>query len=102
MLIQIPNVLSRDEVAFALRELKQGAYEDGKVSAGEIAGQVKKNLQLKRDAEAMARIKPMLLAAVKRNAEYQAAALPLKMRDPLLNRYDAGMTYAICSTGVMK
>jgi PKHD-type hydroxylase len=95
MLIQIPNVLTKDEIELALRELRQGAYEDGSVSAGEIARQVKKNLQLKRDAEAMARIKPMLLAAVKRNAEYQAAALPLKIRDPLLNRYDPGMTYGL-------
>ena len=95
MLIQIPNVLTKDEVDFALRELKQGAYEDGKVSAGEIAGQVKRNLQLKRDAEAMKKIAPVLLDALKRNAEFQAAALPLKMRDPLLNRYDVGMTYGL-------
>lgn len=95
MLIQIPNVLTKEQVEIALHELKQGAFEDGSVSAGEIATQVKKNLQLKRDAEAMARIKPMLLEAVKRNAAYQAAALPLKMRDPLLNRYDPGMTYGL-------
>ena len=95
MLIQIPNVLTKDEVDFALRELKQGAYEDGKVSAGEIAGQVKRNLQLKRDAEAMKKIAAVLLDALKRNAEFQAAALPLKMRDPLLNRYEVGMTYGL-------
>jgi len=95
MLIQIPNVLTKDEIELALRELRQGAYEDGSVSAGEIATQVKKNLQLKRDAEAMAKIKPMLLGALKRNAEFQAAALPLKIRDPLLNRYDVGMTYGL-------
>jgi PKHD-type hydroxylase len=95
MLIQIPNVLTKDEIELALHELRQGAYEDGSVSAGEIATQVKKNLQLKRDAEAMAKIKPMLLGALKRNAEFQAAALPLKIRDPLLNRYDVGMTYGL-------
>ena len=82
MLIQIPNVLTKDEVELALRELSQGTYEDGSVSAGEIATQVKKNLQLKREAEAMAKIKPMLLGALKRNAEFQAAALPLKIQRP--------------------
>ncbi len=95
MLIQIPNVLTKDEVEFALRELKQGAYEDGRVSAGQIAGQVKQNLQLKRDAEVMQKIAPMLLEALKRNSVFYAAALPLKLRDPLLNRYDVGMTYGL-------
>ncbi|HUJ87583.1 MAG TPA: Fe2+-dependent dioxygenase [Burkholderiales bacterium] len=95
MLIQIPNVLTKDEVEFALRELKQGAYEDGSVSAGEIAGQVKKNLQVKRDAEAIKKCAPMLLAALKRNSVFYAAALPLKIRDPLINRYDVGMTYGL-------
>ena len=95
MLIQIPNVLTQDEVEFVLRELDQGAYEDGKVSAGEVAGQVKKNLQLKRDAEAIKKCAPVMLEALKRNGIFQAAALPLKIREPMVNRYDIGMNYGL-------
>lgn len=95
MLIQIPNVLTKDEIDFALRELDRGAYEDGKASAGEIAGQVKKNLQVKRDAQAIEKCAPLMLEALKRNGMFQAAALPLKIRDPLFNRYDVGMNYGL-------
>lgn len=95
MLVQIANVLTREEVAAVMRELNQGAYEDGRVSAGSIAGEVKKNLQVKRDAEAVKKCAPLLLEALKRNPVFQAAALPLKIRDPLFNRYDVGMNYGL-------
>ena len=95
MLVQIPNVLTRDEVAMVTAELERGEYEDGGVSAGSIAGQVKKNLQVKRDAEAVKKCAPLLLDALKRNAIFQAAAMPLKIQGPMFNRYDVGMTYGL-------
>jgi len=95
MLIQIPNVLSREEAAIVLQELKQGQYEDGSVSAGSIAVEVKKNLQVKRDAEAVKKCGPALLAALKRSSLFQAAAMPLKIFGPMFNRYDVGMNYGL-------
>ncbi len=44
MLLQIPGVLNKDQVETVMRELGQGAYEDGRASAGLIARDVKKNL----------------------------------------------------------
>jgi PKHD-type hydroxylase len=93
MLLQIPGVLNKDQVDTVMRELGQGAYEDGRVSAGLIARDVKNNLQVKRDAEAAKKCAPLLLEALRRNATFYAAALPHRIHGPIFNRYDVGMTY---------
>jgi PKHD-type hydroxylase len=93
MLLQIPGVLNKDQVDTVMRELGQGAYEDGRASAGLIAREVKNNLQVKRDAEAAKKCAPLLLEALRRNATFYAAALPHRIHGPIFNRYDVGMTY---------
>jgi PKHD-type hydroxylase len=93
MLLQIPAVLSKDQLESVMRELDQGAYEDGRASAGLIARDVKKNLQVRRDAEAAKKCTPLLLEALRRNATFYAAALPHRIHGPIFNRYDIGMTY---------
>jgi PKHD-type hydroxylase len=70
MLLQIPGVLNKDQVDTVMRELGQGAYEDGRASAGLIAREVKNNLQVKRDAEAAKKCAPLLLEALRRNATF--------------------------------
>ena len=93
MLLQIPGVLSKDQLETVMRELGQGAYEDGRVSAGVIARDVKNNLQVKRDAEAARKCAPLILETLRRNATFYAAALPHRIHGPIFNRYDVGMTY---------
>ena len=93
MLLQIPGVLSKDQVATVMRELGEGAYEDGRVSAGLIARDVKNNLQAKRDSDAAKACAPMILEALKRNNAFYSVALPHRINGPIFNRYDVGMTY---------
>lgn len=93
MLLQIPGVLKKEEVAAAMRELGQSAFEDGRVSAGLIARDVKNNLQAKRDAAAARNCAPMILEALRRNSAFYNVALPHKIHGPIFNRYDVGMTY---------
>jgi PKHD-type hydroxylase len=93
MLLQIPAVLSKEQVATVMRELGQGAYEDGRVSAGIVAREVKNNLQAKRDSEAAKKCAPMILEALKRNNAFYSVALPHRIHGPIFNRYDVGMTY---------
>jgi PKHD-type hydroxylase len=95
MLLQIPGVLKKDEVDTVVRELGQGAYEDGRVSAGQLAREVKNNLQVKRDATAMQKCSPLLLEALRRNGMFYSAALPHRVHGPIFNRYDVGMTYGL-------
>ena len=93
MLLQIPGVLSKDQLDTVMRELGQGAYEDGRASAGLIARDVKNNLQVKRDAEAAQKCAPLILEALRRNAAFYSIALPHRIHGPIFNRYDVGMTY---------
>lgn len=93
MLLQIPAVLSKDQVDTVMRELGSGAYEDGRASAGQIARDVKNNLQVKRDAEAARKCAPLILDALRRNATFYNVALPHRIHGPIFNRYDVGMTY---------
>jgi len=93
MLLQIPGVLNKDQLETVMRELGQGAYEDGRVSAGLIARDVKNNLQVKRDAEAAKKCAPLILEARRRNATFYSIALPHRIHGPVFNRYDVGMTY---------
>jgi PKHD-type hydroxylase len=93
MLLVIPGVLNKDQVETVMRELNQGVYEDGRVSAGLVAREVKKNLQVKRDAEAAQKCAPLILEAMRRNGPFNAAAIPHRIHGPIFNRYDVGMTY---------
>lgn len=93
MLLQIPGVLKKDEVEAVLRELGHSTYEDGRVSAGLLAREVKNNLQATRDAEVVRKCGPMILEALRRNGTFYAAALPHRIHGPMFNRYDVGMTY---------
>jgi PKHD-type hydroxylase len=93
MLLQIPGVLNQDQLETVTRELGQGAYEDGRVSAGLIARDVKNNLQVKRDAEAAKKCAPLILEALRRNSTFYSVALPHRIHGPMFNRYDVGMNY---------
>jgi PKHD-type hydroxylase len=93
MLLQIPGVLNKDEVAQVMRELGEGSYEDGRSTAGAVARELKNNLQLKSDAEAAKKCAPLILSALRRNATFYNLALPHRIHGPIFNRYDVGMTY---------
>ncbi len=95
MLLQIPGVLKKEELETVLRELSEGAYEDGRASAGVLAREVKNNLQAKRDAEVVRKCGPTMLEALRRNGMFYSAALPLRVHGPIFNRYDIGMTYGL-------
>ena len=73
MLLQIPGLLSADEVRQA-RQLLEAAT-------------VKNNQQLPHDAPAARAIRSLVLAGVERNPLFLTAALPKKIFTPRINRY---------------
>lgn len=93
MLIEIPQVLSRDEVAAVRRIVEAAAAVDGRVTAGELAARAKHNLQLPEDSAAAREAGDIVLRALGRNALFHSAALPLRVLPPLFNRYDMGMRF---------
>ncbi len=93
MFIQIPDLLSADEVRHCRRVLEASQWVDGRQTAGDVAARTKSNLQIPLDSAEGRELGQLILAALGRSAVYHAAALPLRVLPPRFNRYDVGMTY---------
>ena len=98
MLLQIPDVLTAEQVAHARRLLDAADWVDGRVTAGHQSARVKDNLQLPEDHPVARELGDMILAALQRNALFISAALPLRVFPPLFNRYGAASRSATTST----
>ncbi len=93
MLIQIPNVLTPEEVRYCRQRLEGSNWVDGRVTAGDLAAQSKLNLQIPVDSAEAQELGELILSALGRNAYYHSAALPLRVLPPMFNRYEDGMTF---------
>lgn len=93
MLIQIPDVLTGDEVAKIRAILEAATWVDGKVTAGDQAAQAKFNLQIPENTPAAREAGEVILRALGRNAIFNSAALPFRVLPPMFNRYDTGMKF---------
>jgi PKHD-type hydroxylase len=93
MLIDIPALLTAEQVADFRRRLGAAEWIDGRVTAGPQSAAVKKNLQLdERDPEARA-LGQIILAALERNPLFLSASLAKQVFPPLFNQYRAGMSF---------
>ena len=93
MLAHIEAVLSPDQVALCRERLVASDWIDGRATAGQQSAKVKHNLQVPEDAPVARELGEMILAALGRNQDFVAAALPLRVFPPLFNRYEAGMAF---------
>jgi PKHD-type hydroxylase len=93
MILTIKSVLSSDEVAHFRDVLANTQWVDGNITSGEQAAQAKYNLQVPEDAPEARALGETILLKLGSNAEFNAAALPLRVFPPLFNRYDAGMGF---------
>jgi len=93
MLLHIPDVLTKEQVAEARRVMDAAEWVDGNVTAGQQSAQAKRNEQLPEDGEAARQIGDMVLQALQQNALFISAALPLKVFPPLFNRYQGGHSF---------
>ena len=87
MLLQIPKVLTSDEVRQAQAILARAPWADGRVTAGVQSAQVKNNQQLPEDCEEVRALQQLLLAGLDRQQSFFSAALPKHISPPMFNRY---------------
>ena len=95
MLLNIPRVLSAEQVRYACEKLHAAndAWVDGRVTAGHQGAPVKHNQQLD-EASPMAReLGNFVLMQLERNALFISAVLPNKVYPPMFNRYGEGMHF---------
>lgn len=95
MLLQIPQVLSAEQVADSRRQLDAAEWIDGRVTAGHQSARAKDNVQLSEDSPVAKQLGQLVLAALERSPLFMSAALPLKVFPPLFNRYASGQSFGV-------
>ena len=93
MLICIPQMLKRDEVDYLLNSLRGGRFVDGSLSAGEMARDVKNNLEFERPGKDPVEIDGIVARAMMANGIFQDYALPKQIAPPIYSKYVPGMEY---------
>jgi PKHD-type hydroxylase len=93
MLLQIPDVLTAEQVAEARRLLDQAQWIDGRVTAGPQSARAKDNLQIPEDHPVAREVGQIILSALSANSLFVSAALPLRVFPPLFNCYRGGHAF---------
>ena len=89
MLICIPEVLNKADVADFRRVMDGCVWEDGRSTAGAQSALVKCNEQLPPDGEVARKLGHRIVSALTSNPRFLSAAVPLHIFPPLFNRYAA-------------
>lgn len=93
MLLHVPGVLSKAEVAEIRASLDQAGWVSGLQTSGAQAANCKQNLQLSVESPAFAELSSWIARALERHPLFMAAALPKHMLPPMFNRYENGGHY---------
>jgi PKHD-type hydroxylase len=89
MLICVPEVLSKKEVADFRLLMDSYAWEDGRSTAGAQSADVKSNEHLPPDSELARKLGNRIISALTASPRFVSAAVPLQIFPPLFNRYAA-------------
>lgn len=89
MLLPIPDVMTKDEVARVRGLINSVDWVDGNATSGHQSALAKRNAQLPEDSTAAREAGAIVQDALSRNPLFVAAALPAKIYPPLFSRYEA-------------
>lgn len=93
MMLQIPEVLTKAQVAECRAILDAGPWVDGNLTSGFQAARAKANEQLPQDSDAARTVGEAILGALEANPLFVSAALPQFILPPMFNRYGEGMGF---------
>jgi PKHD-type hydroxylase len=95
MLICVPDVLSKAEVAEFRGVMEAAVWEDGRSTAGAQSAVVKKNEQLPPNGETARKLGERIVKALAANPLFISAAVPIHIFPPLFNRYGIGQHFGV-------
>jgi PKHD-type hydroxylase len=95
MLICIPDVLSKADVAEFRAVMDATEWEDGRSTAGSQSAEVKKNEQLPPNGEVSRKLGGHVIKALTASPLFVAAAIPRHIFPPLFNRYGVGQHFGV-------
>lgn len=102
MLVHIPEILTRTEVADYRARLEAAEWVDGRATVGDQGAQVKRNRQLPVDSPLGRELGELILQRLYSNPLFMAAALPLRTVPPLFNSYAGGEHYGLHVDGAIR
>ena len=91
MFLEIPDLLSGDELSTLRRIGGEAPFVDGRISNPH--NQTKQNLQIDTGQAAHREASGILVGALNRSPELRRFAFPTRMAVPMLCKYQAGMNY---------
>jgi PKHD-type hydroxylase len=95
MLICVPDVLSKAEIAEFRAAMDATTWEDGRSTAGAQSAMVKKNEQLPPNGELSRKLGEHVIKALATNPLFVSAAIPRHIFPPLFNRYGEGQHFGV-------
>ena len=95
MLLHIPGVFTKDEVATLRARLDAGPWADGNVTSGHQSATAKVNRQLPEDSHEAREVGALVLQALQANPMFVSAALPHTIFPPLFNAYEGGERFDV-------
>jgi len=95
MLLHIPDVFTKAEVAALRRTLDAGPWADGNMTSGHQSAAAKKNQQLPEDSTEAREVSALIVQALNANPMFVSAALPHTIFPPLFNRYEGGGEFGV-------
>jgi PKHD-type hydroxylase len=93
MLLQIPDVLTAEQMRQFRARMAAAEWVDGNVTSGHQSARAKYNEQLPQQSAEARELGEIVVAALGRNPLFFSAALPKQVFPPLFNRYREGMTF---------
>ncbi|MEA3302369.1 MAG: Fe2+-dependent dioxygenase [Pseudomonadota bacterium] len=93
MLLKISNVLNEAQLNKIHEVVDRSGFQNGRLTAGSAARQVKENEELAPDAQAQQLLNRILMSSFGENMIFRNAALPNRLADFIFARYHQGMHY---------
>ena len=93
MLVTIPNVLDKEEIAVILDLMATANFHEGSASAGAEARRVKNNHEMFISEIETQRLNNLVMGKLVQNSTYIATAFAAKIAAPYYAKYTAGMYY---------
>jgi PKHD-type hydroxylase len=95
MLICVPDVLSKAEVAEFREAIDATVWEDGRSTAGAQSAMVKNNEQLPPNSDLSRHLGERVIKSLAANPLFISAAIPRHIFPPLFNRYGIGQHFGV-------
>ncbi len=102
MMLHIPEILTKAEVAEFRQLLAQSEWTDGRATVGAQGAQVKRNRQLPVDSPLARQLGELILQRLYQHPLFLAAALPFRTVPPLFNSYCGGEHYGLHVDGAVR